>query len=117
MSRDGLLWKWVGKIHPKFCTPWLSNIVVGLMVAFLPAFFTITMLGELVSMGTLLAFAIVCAGFGSCVAVSPNAARPFRTPLGAAGADYGNPYLAVADGFVGRRRRRLASSAGSSSGW
>ena len=62
MSRDGLLWKWAGEIHPKFRTPWKSNIVVGLIVAVMPALLPIDRLSELVNMGTLLAFAIVCAG-------------------------------------------------------
>ncbi len=62
MSRDGLLWKWASDIHPKFRTPWISNIVVGTIVAFLPAFLPIDKLSELVNMGTLLAFAIVSAG-------------------------------------------------------
>src|SRR6202522_2815556 len=57
MSRDGLLWKWAGKIHPKFRTPWISNLVVGGIVAFMPALLPIGKLSELVNMGTLLAFA------------------------------------------------------------
>ena len=45
MSRDGLLWKWASDIHPKFRTPWISNIVVGTIVAFLPAFLPIGKFG------------------------------------------------------------------------
>ena len=81
MSRDGLLWKWAGKIHPKFRTPWISNIVVGLVVAFLPAVLPISKLSELVNMGTLLAFAIVCAGVWILRRRSPELVRPFKTPL------------------------------------
>ena len=80
MSRDGLLPNWVGKIHPKFCTPWLVTIAVGVMVAFLAAFFNISFLGELVSLGTLLAFTIVCVGVWVMRHRQPDAARPFRTP-------------------------------------
>lgn len=80
MSRDGLLWKWAGKIHPRFRTPYISNIVVGIIVAFLPALLPIDRLAELVNMGTLLAFAIVCAGVWILRRRMPNLARPFKTP-------------------------------------
>ena len=81
MSRDGLLWKWAGVIHPKFRTPWISNIVVGTIVAFMPALLPIDRLSELVNMGTLLAFAIVCAGVWILRRRSPELHRPFKTPL------------------------------------
>jgi APA family basic amino acid/polyamine antiporter len=81
MSRDGLLWKWASDIHPKFRTPWISNIVVGTIVAFLPAFLPIDKLSELVNMGTLLAFAIVSAGVWILRVRLPNLERPFKTPL------------------------------------
>ncbi len=81
MSRDGLLWKWAGKIHPRFRTPYLSNIVVGVIVAFLPALLPINRLAELVNMGTLLAFAIVCAGVWILRRRMPDLHRPFKTPL------------------------------------
>ena len=80
MSRDGLLWKWAGKIHPRFRTPYLSNIVVGVIVAFLPALLPIDRLAELVNMGTLLAFAIVCAGVWILRRRMPDLHRPFKTP-------------------------------------
>ncbi|HEY1766762.1 MAG TPA: amino acid permease [Terracidiphilus sp.] len=80
MSRDGLLWPWVGKLHPRFCTPYLTSIVVGAFAAFLAAFFPITVLGELVSLGTLLAFTIVCLGVWVMRVRHPNQPRPFRTP-------------------------------------
>jgi APA family basic amino acid/polyamine antiporter len=80
MSRDGLLWKWAGKIHPRFRTPYLSNIVVGVIVAFLPAVLPINRLAELVNMGTLLAFAIVCAGVWILRRRMPDLHRPFKTP-------------------------------------
>jgi APA family basic amino acid/polyamine antiporter len=81
MSRDGLLWKWASDIHPKFRTPWISNIVVGTIVAFLPAFLPIDRLSELVNMGTLLAFAIVSAGVWILRVRHPDMERPFRTPM------------------------------------
>ena len=81
MSRDGLLWKWAGAIHPRFRTPWISNMVVGAIVAFMPALLPIDKLSELVNMGTLLAFAIVCAGVWILRRRSPDLHRPFKTPL------------------------------------
>ncbi len=81
MSRDGLLWNWVGRLHPRFCTPYLTSIAVGCLAAFLAAFFPITLLGELVSLGTLLAFTIVCLGVWVLRVRRPDLTRPFRTPL------------------------------------
>ncbi|MGB9032475.1 MAG: amino acid permease [Acidobacteriaceae bacterium] len=80
MSRDGLLPKWVGTIHPRFRTPWLVTIATGVLVAFLAAFFNITFLGQLVSLGTLLAFTIVCLGVWVMRKQQPDVPRPFRTP-------------------------------------
>ena len=81
MSHDGLLWPWVGKLHPRFCTPWITSIVVGIFAATLAAFFPITLLGELVSLGTLLAFTIVSLGVWVMRVRHPEMKRPFRTPL------------------------------------
>ena len=81
MSRDGLLPKWASAIHPKFRTPWISNIVVGSIVAFLPALLPIDKLSALVNMGTLLAFAIVSAGVWILRVRQPQLHRPFKTPL------------------------------------
>jgi APA family basic amino acid/polyamine antiporter len=81
MSRDGLLWPWASAIHPRFRTPWISNIVVGSIVAFLPALLPIDKLSELVNMGTLLAFAIVSAGVWILRRRMPELHRPFRTPF------------------------------------
>lgn len=80
MSRDGLLPKWAGKIHPKFRTPYVSTIVVGLLVAFLPALLPISDLSHLVSIGTLLAFVIVSAGTWILRVRKPELHRPFKTP-------------------------------------
>ncbi len=81
MSHDGLFWKWAGRIHPRFRTPYITSIVVGAFAAFLAAFFSISFLGELVSLGTLLAFTIVCLGVWIMRVRQPDMFRPFRTPL------------------------------------
>jgi APA family basic amino acid/polyamine antiporter len=81
MSRDGLLPEWASAIHPKFRTPWISTIVVGCFVAFMPAFLPIDKLSELVNIGTLLAFTIVCAGVWVLRVRQPNIVRPFKTPF------------------------------------
>jgi basic amino acid/polyamine antiporter, APA family len=80
MSHDGLLPKWASKIHPKFHTPYITSIVVGCFVALLAAFFNIGFLGMLVSLGTLLAFTIVCLGIWVMRVRRPDVERPFRTP-------------------------------------
>jgi APA family basic amino acid/polyamine antiporter len=80
MSRDGLLWKWASHIHPRFRTPWKSTAIVGLCVAFVGALVPIGDLGQLVSIGTLLAFVIVCAGVWILRVRRPELVRPFKTP-------------------------------------
>ncbi len=80
MSRDGLLGKWAGAVHPKFRTPWLSTIYTGLAVAFFTGLFPIQILGQLVNIGTLLAFVLVCAGVWILRRTRPDLERPFRTP-------------------------------------
>jgi APA family basic amino acid/polyamine antiporter len=81
MSRDGLLPKWAADIHPRFRTPWISTIIVGTVVAILPAFLSVNRLAELVNIGTLLAFTIVCAGVWVLRVRHPDLHRPFKTPL------------------------------------
>jgi basic amino acid/polyamine antiporter, APA family len=81
MSRDGLLWNWASDVHPKFRTPWLSNIAVGFVAAILPALLPVGRLSELTNMGTLLAFAIVCAGVWILRRRAPEMDRPFRAPF------------------------------------
>ncbi len=80
MSRDGLLPAWASTVHPRFRTPWISTILVGLFVATFAALLPIDILGELVSIGTLLAFVIVCAGVWIMRVRRPELARPFRAP-------------------------------------
>src|SRR5579859_906936 len=81
MANDGLLWKWAGDIHPRFRTPWKSTAIVGICVAFVGALVPIGDLGQLVSIGTLLAFVIVCAGVWILRVRRPDLVRPFKTPL------------------------------------
>jgi APA family basic amino acid/polyamine antiporter len=81
MSKDGLLPKWASAIHPKFRTPWISTIIVGAVVAVMPAFKDIDFLSDLVNIGTLLAFTIVCAGVWVLRVRHPELERPFKTPL------------------------------------
>jgi APA family basic amino acid/polyamine antiporter len=81
MSRDGLLGPWAGKVHPKYRTPYLSTIYVGIIVAVITGTFPIQILGELVNIGTLLAFVLVCAGVWILRVKRPDLDRPFRTPL------------------------------------
>jgi APA family basic amino acid/polyamine antiporter len=81
MANDGLLWKWAGDIHPRFRTPWKSTAIVGVCVAFVAALVPIGDLGQLVSIGTLLAFVIVCGGVWILRVRRPDLVRPFRTPL------------------------------------
>jgi APA family basic amino acid/polyamine antiporter len=81
MAKDGLLPKWAAAIHPKFRTPYISTILVGIIVSFMPAFLPIDRLAELVNIGTLLAFMIVCAGVWILRVRHPNLKRPFKTPF------------------------------------
>ncbi|MDP1891066.1 MAG: amino acid permease [Gemmatimonadaceae bacterium] len=81
MSRDGLLPPLFGRVHKKFKTPYLATIITGVVAAAVAGAFPIGLLGELVSIGTLLAFVIVCAGILVLRYVQPELHRPFRTPL------------------------------------
>src|SRR5215470_10254593 len=81
MANDGLLWKWAGDIHPKFRTPWKSTAVTGLGAALFGSLVPIGSLGQMVSIGTLLAFVIVCAAVWILRVRRPDLPRPFRTPL------------------------------------
>lgn len=81
MSHDGLLPKAFSTIHPKFRTPVYNNaifmVVVGVLAAFVPA----RVAGEMVSIGTLFAFTLVCAGVIVVRRTMPQASRGFQVPL------------------------------------
>jgi APA family basic amino acid/polyamine antiporter len=81
MSRDGLLGKWAGRVHPRFRTPYLSTLYTGIAVAVFTGLFPIQILGQLVNIGTLLAFVLVCGGVVVLRRTRPDLERPFRTPL------------------------------------
>jgi APA family basic amino acid/polyamine antiporter len=80
MSRDGLLPKLFSNVHPKFRTPWRSNLLLMVFVSILAAFTPIARLGELTSIGTLFAFVLVCLGIIIMRKTDPGLPRPFRTP-------------------------------------
>ncbi|HKI94802.1 MAG TPA: amino acid permease [Gemmatimonadales bacterium] len=81
MARDGLLPPVFGRVHPRFKTPWLATVLTGTAAAVVAGLFPISLLGELVSIGTLLAFLIVCAGVLVLRYTDPDIPRPFRAPL------------------------------------
>ncbi|MEI7529842.1 MAG: amino acid permease, partial [Elusimicrobiota bacterium] len=80
MSMDGLLPPLFSKVHPKFRTPYVTTIATGAVAALLGGFFPIGALAEMVSIGTLLAFAIVCASIIVLRRTHADLPRPFRTP-------------------------------------
>jgi basic amino acid/polyamine antiporter, APA family len=80
MSRDGLLPKLFSDVHPKFRTPWRSNLLFMLATGLLAAFAPIQVLGEATSIGTLFAFVLVCGGILIMRRTHPELKRPFRTP-------------------------------------
>ena len=80
MSRDGLLGPWAGKVHPRFRTPYLSTVYTGIAVALATGLLPLQLLGQLVNIGTLLAFVLVCGGVWILRTKRPDLDRPFRTP-------------------------------------
>ena len=80
MSRDGLLGEWASKVHPKFRTPYLSTIFTWVAVGLATGILPLQLLGQLVNIGTLLAFVLVCFGVLVLRKTRPDLHRPFKTP-------------------------------------
>jgi basic amino acid/polyamine antiporter, APA family len=80
MSRDGLLPRIFAVVHPRFRTPHLSTVLTGVIIAVMAGLTPIAVLGQLVSIGTLLAFVLVSMGVIILRKTAPDATRPFRTP-------------------------------------
>ena len=92
MARDGLLpSSFFAAVHPRYQTPWKSTIITGIVVATMGSLLPLRVLAELVNIGTLLAFVIVCAAVLIMRKIDPDAERPFRAPLGSA-----TPVLGIA---------------------
>jgi APA family basic amino acid/polyamine antiporter len=81
MSKDGLLPPIFSVVHPRFHTPWLANLILMVLVGGFAAFAPLLLVGHLTSIGTLLAFAIVCASVIVLRKTRPDLPRPFQTPL------------------------------------
>jgi len=81
MSRDGLLPPQLQKVHPKYQTPHVGTLITGAVACFFAGVFPIDVLGELVSIGILLAFTAVCAGVLVLRYTMPESPRPFRVPF------------------------------------
>lgn len=81
MARDGLIPKRIAKVHPRFGTPYIATITVGILVAIMAAVLPIGTTAELVNIGTLFAFTLVCLAIPFLRKSDPDLKRPFRTPL------------------------------------
>jgi amino acid transporter len=81
MSRDGLLPRTLARVHPKYKTPWINTLIVGVLVALAAAFFDINALGDLTSVGTLVAFGLVCFSVVWLRYKRPDLPRHFKVPL------------------------------------
>jgi APA family basic amino acid/polyamine antiporter len=81
MSRDGLMPKVLAKVHPKFKTPWINTIIVGVVVSLAAAYFDINYLGDMTSVGTLVAFGLVCFSVIWLRVKRPDLPRHFKVPL------------------------------------
>jgi APA family basic amino acid/polyamine antiporter len=80
MSRDGLLPSAFSEVHPRFRTPWKSNVLLCVFIGLFAGFVPIQVVGEMTSIGTLLAFVMVCMGVLILRRTQPDAPRSFRTP-------------------------------------
>jgi APA family basic amino acid/polyamine antiporter len=80
MARDGLLPAIFGRVHEKYQTPYIATIITGVVAMVIAGMFPIGLLGELVSIGTLFAFVVVCAGVLVLRVRNPEIPRSFKTP-------------------------------------
>jgi APA family basic amino acid/polyamine antiporter len=81
MASDGLLPKMFSDLHPKYRTPYKSNMILFLFVGAFAAFVPAQVAGDLTSIGTLFAFILVCVGVWVMRVNDPDRERPFKTPL------------------------------------
>jgi APA family basic amino acid/polyamine antiporter len=81
MSRDGLLPAWFAQVHPRFRTPYRPTLIAGGLTALVAAFFPIKQVAELVNIGTLSAFVIICFSVIVLRRTRPDVRRTFRTPF------------------------------------
>jgi basic amino acid/polyamine antiporter, APA family len=81
MADDGLLWPAVSRCHAKYKTPHVATVITGIIGAAVGGLFPLDLLGELISIGILLAFAVVCIGVLVLRKTRPDAPRPFRVPF------------------------------------
>jgi APA family basic amino acid/polyamine antiporter len=81
MARDGMIPSAFKTIHPRFATPWKGNIITGIVCGIMAGVLPLDLLGELVSIGTLVAFIVVCVGVMILRKRAPHVPRPFKTPF------------------------------------
>lgn len=81
MAKDGLLPKLFGQLHPTFKTPWMSNLILLALVGLIAGLVPLTVVSHMTSIGTLLAFLIVCVGVMVLRKTHPEHPRPFKVPF------------------------------------
>ena len=111
MAHDGLLPKFFGAVHPKFRTPHIATLITGILAASFAGLLPIGILGELVSIGTLVAFIVVCVGVLVLRYTRPDLPRPFRVRGGLVRFDHGGGFLRRYGRFAPRRATWLTIGA------